>query len=57
MSNIIRIPQLLLFVLTAVMLTGCELVGDIFEAGIWAGVIIVVLVIVLIVWLIRKFMG
>ncbi len=57
MANIIRIPQLLLFVLTAVMLTGCELVGDIFEAGIWAGVIIVVLVIVLIFWLIRKFMG
>ena len=57
MANIIRIPQLLLFVLTAAMLTGCELVGDIFEAGIWAGVIIVVLVIVLIFWLIRKFMG
>ncbi len=56
MANI-RISQLLLFVLTAVTLTGCELVGDIFEAGIWAGVIIVVLVVVLIFWLIRKLMG
>jgi len=43
--------------LLATILTGCELVGDIFEAGIWVGVIIVVLVIVLIIWLISKLMG
>lgn len=55
MKNIIT--QVFLFFLITVTLTGCELVGDIFEAGIWAGVIIVVLVIVLVFWLIRKLMG
>ncbi|HLT06326.1 MAG TPA: hypothetical protein VK014_02310 [Cyclobacteriaceae bacterium] len=51
------LAQLLLFVLLATTLTGCELVGDIFEAGIWVGVIGVVLLIVLIFWIFRKLMG
>lgn len=37
--------------------TGMDIVGDIFEAGLWIGAIIVILVIVLLVWLVRKFMG
>lgn len=55
MKNL-RINQFLVFMLLATTLTGCELVGDIFEFGIWIGVIGVVLVIVLIFWIIRKFM-
>lgn len=51
------LSQLLIFALLATTLTGCELVGDIFEAGIWVGVIVVVLVIVFIFWIIRKFIG
>jgi len=35
-------------------LTSCEVIGDIFKAGIWVGVIIVVLVIALIIWLVSK---
>lgn len=42
----------LLILLT--FLSGCELVGDIFEAGVWVGVVVVVLVIVVIIWLIKK---
>ncbi len=44
------------FVLIAILfsLTGCEVIGGIFEAGMWAGIIIVVLVIVLIIWLLKK---
>ncbi len=53
----LRINQFLVFALLATTLTGCELVGDIFEAGIWVGVIGVVLVVVLIFWIIRKLMG
>lgn len=34
--------------------SSCELIGDIFQAGIWVGVIIVVAVILLIVWLVGK---
>lgn len=43
---------LLLILLT--LLSGCELVGDIFEAGLWVGVIIVVLIIAIVIWLIKK---
>ena len=38
-------------------LSGCEIIGDIFKAGVWVGIILVVLVIALIFWLIKKFMG
>lgn len=37
------------------MLSGCQLVGDIFKAGVWAGIIIVVVVVFLLIWLISKF--
>jgi hypothetical protein len=41
--------------LIAGLLSSCELVGDIFEAGIWTGLIVVALVIALVIWLITKF--
>lgn len=37
------------------MLASCEVIGDIFEAGIWVGVIVVVVIILLIVWLVGRF--
>lgn len=36
-------------------LSGCEVIGDIFKAGMWTMMIIIVLVIVLIFWIVRKF--
>jgi hypothetical protein len=33
--------------------SSCELAGDIFSAGMWVGVLIVVAVIALIIWLVR----
>lgn len=38
----------------ATVLSGCELAGDIFEAGVWVGVLLVVGVLALVVWLIPK---
>ena len=38
-----------------VMLSSCELVGDIFEAGFWAAIIVVVVVIAIIVWIFNRF--
>ena len=35
-------------------LSGCEILGDIFQAGVWVGVILVVGVIALIVWLVSR---
>jgi uncharacterized membrane protein YkvI len=43
-----------LLLISTIMLAGCELVGDIFEAGVWVGVILVVLVIGLVVWLFSR---
>lgn len=43
------------FVLLAMMFTGCEVIGDIFEAGLWIGVILVILVVAIIFWVIKKF--
>lgn len=45
----------LLFVL--VSLSSCELVGDIFKAGVWVGVLVVVGIIALIIFLISKLSG
>lgn len=45
--------NLILFSLVMI-LSSCELVGDIFKAGMWTGVIAVVLVVVLIIWVLKK---
>jgi hypothetical protein len=45
-----------LFSLTATVilsLSACELIGDVFQAGVWVGVILVIGVIALIVWMVR----
>jgi hypothetical protein len=47
---------LLLVILSTVLLGGCEVVGDIFQAGMAAGVIVVVLIIGALVFLARKVM-
>lgn len=45
---------LYLILFTAVVgLTGCDLIGDIFEVGLWVGVIIVVILVLLIFWIVR----
>jgi hypothetical protein len=39
----------------AVTMTGCQLIGDIFKAGMWTAVIIIVLVVLIIGWIISRF--
>ena len=46
--------QLPLTLVLTLLLTGCELIGDIFKAGVWTGVIIVLLVIAGIGFLVAK---
>ncbi len=38
-------------------LSSCQLIGDIFKAGVWAGVLMVVVIIGLIIFLIGKVFG
>lgn len=39
------------------LLSGCELVGDIFKAGAYTGIFLVVVIIALVIWLLSKFRG
>ncbi|WP_181369441.1 hypothetical protein [Flavobacterium album] len=50
-----RVIKLSLFAMLLSLVTGCEVVGDIFKAGMWVGVIVVIAVIGLIIWLISRF--
>ena len=45
----------LLLMVMVVTFSSCELVGDIFEAGFWAAIIVVVIVIAIIIWLFNRF--
>lgn len=49
--------RLLLVLALAVMSAGCELIVDIFQAGMLIGIILVVMVIMAGVWIVRKLRG
>lgn len=46
--------SLSLFIGLAFMLTGCDVIVGIFEAGFWTGIVLVILVVLLIVYLWRR---
>lgn len=47
----------LAFVIVSISLTSCQVVGDIFKAGVWVGILAVAAVIGLIIFLISKLSG
>ena len=46
-----------LMILFAVAVIGCEVIGDIFEAGVWVGALLVIAVLGIVVWLVFKSRG
>lgn len=44
----------LLLLVLSLVLPSCELIGDIFQAGLVVGIIVVIVVLALIVWILRK---
>ncbi len=52
----LRVPPMLLLV-SLLTISGCDAIGDIFQAGLLVGIIAVVIVIAIIVWLAGKFRG
>ena len=46
-----------IFTLLAVSMSSCEVIGGIFKAGVWSGVLLVVAGIALVVFLIAKIFG
>jgi hypothetical protein len=52
------ISALLSFLLImSVMLSGCEVIGGIFKAGMWTATIIIVLIIAIVIYIISKVSG
>lgn len=45
---------LILLFLMAISLSSCEIIGGIFKAGMWVGILLVVVVIVGIIWLVGR---
>lgn len=45
---------LILLVATSTLLSSCEVIGGIFKAGVWVGVLVVVAIIAVIIWLVGK---
>ena len=46
--------RLLLVMLATLPLAACELAGDIFQAGVWVGVIMIAIVIAIVGWIVVK---
>ena len=49
--------MLWLVLIAALLSSGCEVIGDIFQAGVWVGVIMVAVVVGLILMLVSKARG
>ncbi|WP_197901542.1 hypothetical protein [Rhodocytophaga rosea] len=55
MKNTSFLLNILIIFFAAITLTSCDVIGDIFEAGVWTGLVGLVLVIVLVFWLFSRF--
>ena len=53
----VPLAQVVLLVVLGLATSGCQLVGDIFQAGMLVGIISVVLVLVLVGWLVSRMFG
>ncbi len=52
-----KVNLALIFSMLVMSLESCRLIGDIFKAGVWVGMVVVVLVVVLIVFIISRVFG
>ncbi|MBD2704593.1 hypothetical protein IC229_28385 [Spirosoma sp. BT702] len=51
------LPMALVAFFLTFLLSSCEVVGDIFQAGAWTGAILVILGIGIVIWLVSKLFG
>lgn len=49
--------SILAFMMAIMSLSSCQVIGDIFKAGVYVGIIVVILVVAIIIWIIRKISG
>ncbi|TDW49077.1 hypothetical protein EV144_103603 [Flavobacterium sp. 270] len=51
------ITRMLMVFVILFSFTSCEVIGDIFKAGMGVGIFIVIFIVAIIIWIISKFMG
>ena len=49
-----RFYAITLFMLIVTTMGSCQVIGDIFKAGVWVGVLLVIVVVAVILWLVGK---
>jgi len=49
-----KLIKLIPFFLLVLLLSSCSVIGGIFKAGVWVGVIGIVIVLIIIIWLVSK---
>lgn len=54
MKNLVPLYSLLVLTLSSLLLVSCQVVGDIFGAGVYTGIFLVVVVVVVIIVIVAK---
>jgi uncharacterized membrane protein YkvI len=54
-QSYIQVIHLSLIFVSLIILPGCEFIGDVFKAGIWVGIVIVIAIIAVIAFVVRMF--
>lgn len=58
MKTLLRsLPVALVAILLTLFMTSCEVIGDIFQAGAYTGIIGVIIVVAVIIWIVSKLFG
>jgi len=56
-QSLVRVLMLVLLVVVSLSAAGCEAIGDIFKAGVWAGAIFIVIIIAIVGFIAAKIRG
>jgi 4-hydroxybenzoate polyprenyltransferase len=54
-QSYLNVIYLSLLFVSLIILPGCEFIGDVFKAGVWVGIIIVIAIIAVIAFVIKMF--
>ena len=54
---LLRVLMLVLMVVASISVSGCEVIGDIFKAGVWVGALFIVVIIAIVGFIAAKIRG
>jgi uncharacterized membrane protein YkvI len=56
-QRLVRVLMLMLVVVASMAASGCEVIGDIFKAGVWVGALFIVVIIAIVGFVAAKIRG